>query len=102
MVRLLVGTTDFSHLRSVQTVSISHPAYYIVGTGESFLKVKLSGRETDHLSPASVGLKNEWGYSSTPPPIYLHSLLIDNFNCAFIRTSQFLIRDSSYDNFFCS
>lgn len=99
MIRPPVGATDFSHLRSVQNISGSHTASYIVGTG--VLEVKLSGSETDNLSSASGGVKNEWGYSSTPP-IYLHSLHMDKFTLAIIRTSQFLIRDSSYDNLVCS
>ena len=93
MVRLPVGETDFSPLWSVQTVSISHSASYIVRTRESFLGVELSGRESDYLSPTNLGVKNEWGYSSTSP-IYLHSVHRENFNFAFVRASQFLICDS--------
>jgi hypothetical protein len=73
---------------------VFHPASYIVDTGESFLGVKLSGRETDLFA----GVNNEWGCSSTPP-IYLHSVHRKNFNFAFIRASQFLIRDSIYSTF---
>jgi hypothetical protein len=87
VVRLPVGATDFSHLRSVRAVSLSRPASYILGTGESFLGVKLSGRETDHLSPVSAEFKNEGGYSSTPP-IHLHSVRRENFNFASIRASH--------------
>jgi hypothetical protein len=81
--------------------SVSHPASYIVRTGEFFLGVKLSGLETDHLSPASAGFKIEWVYSSTPP-IYLYSAHRENFNCTIIRASQFLIRHSIYDTLICS
>jgi hypothetical protein len=78
---------------------VSYPNSYIVGTGKSFLGVKLSGRETDNLSLANLGVNNEWGYTSTPS-IYLHSVHWDNFNFACMRASQFLIRDFIYDNFF--
>jgi hypothetical protein len=40
--------------------------------------VKRSGREVDHSPPSSTDVKNEWGYTSTPP-VFLHR--VDRDNC---------------------
>jgi hypothetical protein len=37
------------------------------GPGALYLGVKRPGREADHSSPCSAGVKNEWSYTSTPP-----------------------------------
>jgi len=44
----------------------AHPASYIVGTGGSFLCVKLSGCDSDNALPSSAEIKNMWSYTSTP------------------------------------
>jgi hypothetical protein len=33
--------------------------------------IKRSGRETDHITPSSVYVKNEWNYSSTPSHVFM-------------------------------
>jgi len=40
----------------------------------------LPGREVDRSPQSSSEVKNEWSYSSTPPPICFHGVDRDNFN----------------------
>jgi hypothetical protein len=47
-VRFTAGAKTFSLLRNVQTACVAHPASCAVGTGRSFLEVKLPAREADH------------------------------------------------------
>jgi hypothetical protein len=54
-------------LHVVQTGSGAHPASYIMGTGGSFPRGKVAGREADHSPPTSAEVNKTWIYTSTPP-----------------------------------
>jgi len=41
-----------------------------MGTGVLSLEVKGPRREVDHSPPSNAEVKNEWSYTSTPPPPY--------------------------------
>jgi hypothetical protein len=50
--------------------------------GALLLGVKRPGREADHSSPSSAGVKNEWSYTSTPQYVFMAWQLVkhrDNF-----------------------
>jgi hypothetical protein len=53
-------------LQVVRTGVGAHPASYPVHTWDSFLGIKLQGREADHSPPASAEVKKIWIYISTP------------------------------------
>jgi len=60
----------------------AHPAPYITGTRCSYPGVKWPGHEADHSSPSSAEVRNVWGYTSTPPYIFMAWYLVmhrDNF-----------------------
>jgi hypothetical protein len=65
--RVVVGAESFSPHHRVQTESGAHPASYPMCTSGYFHGVKQLGREADQSLPSSAEVKNEWGYSSTPP-----------------------------------
>jgi hypothetical protein len=50
-------------LQNVQSGSGAHPGCYSIRNGCIFPGIKRSGRETDHLPPSNVGVKNEWSYA---------------------------------------
>jgi hypothetical protein len=72
------GQDIFLFHHRIQPGSGVHPASYPMGTRDSFLGLKGSGREADHSPPFSVEVKNAWSYTSTPP-ISPH----DNFTFTF-------------------
>jgi hypothetical protein len=43
---------NFSFLQIIKTGSGTHPAFILVGTGGSFPREKLPGREADHPLPS--------------------------------------------------
>jgi hypothetical protein len=49
------------------TVTGAHPASYPMGTGGSFLGVKLPERDSNHSPPYSAEIKNAWSYTSIAP-----------------------------------
>ena len=57
-VRILAGERDFSIL------SVVHTGCHVGGGGGG--GVKWPGRDTDHLLPFSVEVKNEWSYTTAP------------------------------------
>jgi hypothetical protein len=59
------AVAKFSNINLVHTVSGAHPAYYAMGTGDSFPEVKWSGREADYSPPTSAEVKKVWIYTST-------------------------------------
>jgi len=59
-----------------QTCSGSHPAFYPVGTGDSYSRGKMTGYEADHSPPASAEFRNTWSYTSKSP-IYLHGTVLN-------------------------
>jgi hypothetical protein len=59
----------------VQNDSGAHPVSYPMGTGSSFLGVKLPGREADHSPPSSDEVKNACSYTCTFP-IRLHGVVL--------------------------
>jgi len=65
-VRFPAGAANFSLLSHVQTGSGAHQTFYPLGTGGSFLGVKLPGREAGH-SPSSSAEVEEC------LELYLHS-----------------------------
>jgi hypothetical protein len=54
-------------LFSMSRPAEAHPAFYPVGTGTSFPRVKRPEREDDHSPPTSVEVKKTWVYTPTPP-----------------------------------
>jgi hypothetical protein len=42
--------------------------------------VKRSGREADHSTPTSAEVKKMWIYTSTPPPIRLHGVVLNSLS----------------------
>jgi hypothetical protein len=58
-------TGNFSLHHRVQTGSEAHPASYPMGTRGSFAWGK-AAFEADHSPSSSAGVKNAWGYTSTP------------------------------------
>jgi hypothetical protein len=60
----------------VQTGSGAHPASYLMAAGSSSLRVKRSGRETDHSPPSGAEVKNAWSYTSTHPYVFTAWCLI--------------------------
>jgi hypothetical protein len=46
-----------------------------MGTGALTPRVKLLGREADHLPPSGAEVKNAWSYASTFP-IRLHGVVL--------------------------
>jgi hypothetical protein len=50
---------DFSSRLYVQTTSEAHPAFYPIGTRDSFPRGKVQpGRDADHLPPSTAEVKN--------------------------------------------
>jgi hypothetical protein len=66
---------NFSPHHRVQNGSGAHPASYLVGSRDSFPRVKRPGREADHSHPSSAEVKNAWSYTPTPP-IRLHGVVL--------------------------
>jgi hypothetical protein len=69
-VRVPIGSR-FSILHVVQTGSGVHPTSYSMGTGGGgglYPGVKRTGREADHLTPASAEVKT---YTSNPPYVFM-------------------------------
>jgi hypothetical protein len=65
-VRVPAWTWNFSlHHSRVRTDSGAHPASYPMSARALSLGVKRSERETHHLPPSSVEVKNTWSYTST-------------------------------------
>jgi hypothetical protein len=56
-VRFPTGVRDFSLLHSAQTGSEVHPDSYRLGIGDFSLWIIMPGREADHSSPSSIGVK---------------------------------------------
>jgi hypothetical protein len=52
--------------------SEAHPAFYSLGNGGLVTGVKRPGRETDYLPLSRAEVKNEWSFTSTTLPLYLH------------------------------
>ena len=46
--------------------------------------VKPPERAADHSPPSSAEVKNEWGSTSTPPPVRLHGVVRDKFYIYFM------------------
>jgi hypothetical protein len=44
----------------------AHPTSYPMGTRAVGTELKWPGRESDHSSPFSAEVKNEWSYTFTP------------------------------------
>jgi hypothetical protein len=70
------GAGNFTQHR-VQTGSGTHSASYPIQwvPGALSLEVKRPGREADHSSPPSSGVKNVWNYTSAPA-IRLHGVVL--------------------------
>ena len=49
-----------------------------MGMGGYFSRGRQKGHESDHSSPYSAKVKDEWSYTSAPP--HLHSVDRDNFS----------------------
>jgi hypothetical protein len=69
-IRFPVGARNFSLHHRVQNGSGVHPASYPMGTGGSFLRIKLPRREADQSLPFSAEVKNAWSYTSTPTVLW--------------------------------
>jgi hypothetical protein len=69
---------SFIHsIKASRTDPGAHPASYSMGTGGSFLRGKVTGREINRSPPFRAEVKNEWRYMSCPP-------------CAFIACAETL------------
>jgi hypothetical protein len=74
-VRIPIGAGNFSPHHRVPIGSGAHHASYATGNRGFSLGVKRPGCETDHSSPSSAEVKNEWSYTSTPP-VRLHGVVL--------------------------
>jgi hypothetical protein len=70
------GAENFSLHHRVKTGSGTHPASYSIGTRVSFPGVRRPGRESDHSPPSSAEVRNEWNYTSPPPPTSFHGVML--------------------------
>jgi hypothetical protein len=77
-VRLLVEVEHLFFLHNVQTSSGVHLALCRMATGEGgcFPGNKRPRREADYSYPPSVEVKNTWGYTSTPPYVFLEDFTV--------------------------
>ena len=57
----------FSSSEIIQTGSGAHPASLFNRYQGLFPGVRRPERDADHSPPSNAEVKNEWGYSSTPP-----------------------------------
>jgi len=92
MTRLQAGQCDFKSpyeqeiflFKMSKTGPRPYLASYYIGTvGSCSPGVKWLGHEADHWPPYSTMVKNDWGYTSTPP-IRLHGACRKNFNPDYI------------------
>jgi hypothetical protein len=67
---------DFSFLPSHVDQHWAIPASYAVDTGAVSVGVKWLGHEADHLPPSYAEVKNAWGYTNTPPYVFIAWCLI--------------------------
>jgi hypothetical protein len=65
--RIAAEGRDVSLLRNVQLGCEAHPPSYSMGMGAiyTYMAVKRTRHQADHLSPSWAELKNEWRYNST-------------------------------------
>jgi hypothetical protein len=67
--------------------------------GALSLGVRRPGREADHSSPSSAGVKNAWNYTSTSQYVFMAWCLVkhsDNFTFFFTFYSILLAEDSRF------
>lgn len=66
--------------RTVDTVTSDnthkHKSLLFSGYRGSFVWIKRPGHDADHSPPSSSELKNEWSYTSTPPPGHLYAFTV--------------------------